>query len=131
MSVQISPQIPFRPAQCPNCANYAESIQRCRAFVTESSPRPLLGIFSGESDEPCPRFEVHSQPEAFVQPPDPTLEQTVSTAQDLPGESDTVGLAQSDKSGEISADSQETSDKSQSTITDKIPPAVPVPVGLT
>lgn len=62
MAVQIAPHIPFHPAFCPRCRHFAEKIERCRAYVTDSTPRPLLGVFSGESEESCARFALMQIP---------------------------------------------------------------------
>ena len=58
MAVQIAPHIPFHPAFCTRCQHYAEQIERCRAYITDSTPRPLLGVFSGESEESCAKFAL-------------------------------------------------------------------------
>ncbi|OGO26355.1 MAG: hypothetical protein A2136_05260 [Chloroflexi bacterium RBG_16_54_11] len=74
MTVQTAQRVPFRPAQCPGCLNFVEEIHRCRAYITPSFPRPLLGAFSGESDQPCPRFEAQAQSLAVTPPFDTSLE---------------------------------------------------------
>ena len=58
MTMQIAQRIPFRPSQCTQCTYYLKEIQRCKAYTTESYPRPLLGVFRGESGDACPRFEA-------------------------------------------------------------------------
>ncbi len=74
MTVQTAQRVPFRPAQCPQCVNFAEAIKRCRAYITESFPRPLLGVLSDESNQPCPRFEAQAGPLAVTPPFDTSLE---------------------------------------------------------
>jgi len=50
-------EVPFRPHQCPNCNNYREEIKRCEGFSQTTPAGPMLAMFSGESQENCPRFE--------------------------------------------------------------------------
>lgn len=56
MSMQIALRIPFRPAQCPECANYVQTVNRCRGYAVESWPKPLLAEFGSETGEGCPRY---------------------------------------------------------------------------
>jgi hypothetical protein len=56
MSVQVATKIPFRPHDCESCQHYYTEINRCRAYLVESWPKPLLGIFSGESEDPCEKY---------------------------------------------------------------------------
>ncbi|MHB8933007.1 MAG: hypothetical protein ACYC6H_06020 [Bellilinea sp.] len=56
MSMQIAQRIPFRPAQCHECANYVQTVNRCRGYAVESWPSPLLAVFGDETDESCPRY---------------------------------------------------------------------------
>jgi hypothetical protein len=66
MSVQVAKRIPFHPLYCPNCQHHYAEINRCRAFTVESWPKPLLGTFSGESGEPCERFQPKTQTASTV-----------------------------------------------------------------
>jgi hypothetical protein len=62
MTVQTARKIPFDPVRCPDCRNYYAEINRCRAYAVESWPRPILGIFSGESIERCEKYLPDNPP---------------------------------------------------------------------
>ncbi len=56
-AVFFAAEVLFRPHQCPNCNNYRKEIKRCEAFSQSTSAGKMLAMFSGESQEDCPKFE--------------------------------------------------------------------------
>ena len=60
MSMQIAQRVLFRPAQCPGCANFAQTVNRCRGYSVESAPNSLLAEFADETDESCARYSPAS-----------------------------------------------------------------------
>lgn len=50
-------EVPFRPHKCPNCNNYRREIERCEGFSQSTPTGEMLAMFSGKSQEDCPRFK--------------------------------------------------------------------------
>jgi hypothetical protein len=82
MNVQRAPSIPFHPNQCPQCQHYYTEIHRCRAFTTDSWPKPLLGLFAGEDEKSCERFLLSS---TAVLPTSALPQSEVDTGAAVPG----------------------------------------------
>jgi hypothetical protein len=60
--MQIAAKIPFHPYEFPLCQDYVQAIQRCKAFTVDSWPKPLLAVFVGKTNEPCPQYRKISPP---------------------------------------------------------------------
>lgn len=66
--MKMAVSIPFHPQQCPVCQHYVKAGERCRAVKDNSTPRPSLANFLGETDKPCRRFQKILAPLSPAQP---------------------------------------------------------------
>ncbi len=95
MSMQIAQRVPFRPTQCPGCANFAQNVNRCRGYAVESWPSSLLAVFADETEESCPNYSPASAIEEHSTEGSQPAMVVPSAQQETPPESKAVPLAAS------------------------------------